>query len=241
MKCKSGVYQIKNITNGKVYIGNSENIKRRWGDHKKRLRAQIHHCQSLQRAFNKYGESAFEYSIIEYVQVINQLADREQYWMDKIRPYKKKNGYNIRKIATSNLGISRAKGEKTGRAILTNKQVVEIRRRLINGEHYHHFADEYGVSTSAISAIKRGISWTHVPELLDEVKSISRNSGTRNNNGSNNPRSKLSIEDTIHIKYLLSQKYQLQEIAKIYNVPKQTIWKIKHNKHWTTKVLASDD
>lgn len=39
---KTGVYKITNLVNGKVYIGASKNIERRWWEHKKRVNSPIH-------------------------------------------------------------------------------------------------------------------------------------------------------------------------------------------------------
>lgn len=38
----TGIYKITNLVNGKVYIGASKNIERRWRDHKKRINSPIH-------------------------------------------------------------------------------------------------------------------------------------------------------------------------------------------------------
>lgn len=46
----AGIYQIRNIVNGKVYIGSAVNIERRWGMHKNRLKAGQHRNIHLQRA-----------------------------------------------------------------------------------------------------------------------------------------------------------------------------------------------
>lgn len=61
----SGIYAIVNTINNKQYIGSAINIKSRWVDHKKRLRKGNHHCKHLQFAWNKYGESAFSFIVLE--------------------------------------------------------------------------------------------------------------------------------------------------------------------------------
>ena len=49
-----GIYLIKNNISKKEYIGQSINIEKRWKDHKKDLRNNIHKNQHLQNAYNKY-------------------------------------------------------------------------------------------------------------------------------------------------------------------------------------------
>ena len=81
----SGIYQIKNKVNSKVYIGSSNNIKRRWQKHKALLRHNKHQNSHLQAAWNKYGEDNFIFSIIELCS-IDSLLDREQYFINMINP-----------------------------------------------------------------------------------------------------------------------------------------------------------
>ena len=38
MYTNSGIYQIRNIINNKIYIGSSANIKKRWSEHKRDLK-----------------------------------------------------------------------------------------------------------------------------------------------------------------------------------------------------------
>lgn len=49
----------------------------------------------MQKAWNKYGEDAFEFKIIEFCEV-NKLNEREQYWIDyyKCNHSKYRQGYN---------------------------------------------------------------------------------------------------------------------------------------------------
>ena len=81
----SGIYQIENKINSKVYIGSSNNIKRRWQKHKALLRHNKHPNSHLQAAWNKYGEDNFIFSIIELCN-IDSLLDREQYFINTRNP-----------------------------------------------------------------------------------------------------------------------------------------------------------
>lgn len=59
-----GIYSIKNIINGKIYIGQSVDIKSRIRNHKWALRHNRHENDHLQKSFNKYGESGFIFDMI---------------------------------------------------------------------------------------------------------------------------------------------------------------------------------
>jgi group I intron endonuclease len=88
-----GVYKITNIVNDKCYIGSSKNIKKRWYEHKRRLRKGIHHSQYLQKSFNKYGENNFVFEMLDYCEPDELLVIEQQYF-DEIKPE-----YIILKIA----------------------------------------------------------------------------------------------------------------------------------------------
>jgi group I intron endonuclease len=97
----SGIYAIINSANGKVYIGSSSNIKRRWKEHRTYLTSGTHKNQHLQSSYNKYGTQSFSFVVMEACES-ETLTEREQFWMDSIGSVK--NGYNICPAANSLLG-----------------------------------------------------------------------------------------------------------------------------------------
>jgi group I intron endonuclease len=86
----SGIYQIRNIVNNKVYIGSSQNINKRRKTHWRSLRKNKHHNQYLQASYNKYGENSFVFEVLEYIDNITELFVYEQKYIDKLQP-----AYNI--------------------------------------------------------------------------------------------------------------------------------------------------
>jgi group I intron endonuclease len=58
-------YIIKCVTSGKNYYGSTSNFKKRVTQHKYLLLRDRHHSAHLQKAWNKYGEVAFEFSILK--------------------------------------------------------------------------------------------------------------------------------------------------------------------------------
>ncbi len=83
MRC--GIYQIKNKTNNKIYVGSSKYIEKRWKRHLSNLKAKKHCNPYLQNSFNKHGEEIFEFTILEECDE-SQLLIQEQYWIDKLTP-----------------------------------------------------------------------------------------------------------------------------------------------------------
>lgn len=61
------------------------------------------------------------------------------------------------------------RGSKNGYAKLSEWQVIDIRKRLNQGESTYSLAGEFGVSQSTIWMIKSGQTWQHVPIESNEV------------------------------------------------------------------------
>ncbi len=120
---KSGIYLIKNISNNKIYVGSALNISNRFSTHKYKLKNQQHKNPHLQAAWNKYGESSFEFSILEIVEDQNLLIKREQYYINLYNCCDKQVGYNIAKIAGSTLGIKASEETKKKQSIAAKNRV----------------------------------------------------------------------------------------------------------------------
>src|SRR5438874_2219078 len=87
---RSGIYMIRCLANGKVYIGSAVDLANRERAHRSDLNGGKHHCGHLQNAWNKYRAEAFEWSIVEYIPIdgltnehaASLLVGREQHHMD---------------------------------------------------------------------------------------------------------------------------------------------------------------
>jgi len=102
----SGIYRIRNILDDKRYIGGSVDIQQRWAAHLCTLRCGQHHNGHIQKAFDKYGEGAFVFEVLEYV-APEMLIEREQYYFDLLKPE-----YNIAPTAGSQPGVPRTEETK---------------------------------------------------------------------------------------------------------------------------------
>src|SRR4051794_5001336 len=65
-ECHSGIYAIRCKPTGKVYVGSAARITKRWNDHRQSLASGKHHSVLLQRAWEKYGPDAFEFTVLAY-------------------------------------------------------------------------------------------------------------------------------------------------------------------------------
>lgn len=92
---QAGVYAIVNTVNGRRYVGSSIKIGKRWADHRRQLRYGAHDSVALQRAWNKYGPSAFRIEVLEAVSGgSSDLLAREQFFINS-----SESSYNANPIA----------------------------------------------------------------------------------------------------------------------------------------------
>jgi group I intron endonuclease len=99
---KRGIYAIENVQTGMVYIGQAQCIYARWHKHYADLVDGKHHSQHLQRSWNKRGEAAFRFIILEECD-LGEMDSREQAWMDAVNSVR--HGYNTAPVAGSNRGV----------------------------------------------------------------------------------------------------------------------------------------
>lgn len=126
---RSGIYQIQNLVSGRSYYGSAVDVERRLYDHRKSLNGNYHRNRFLQRAWDKYGEDAFDFSVLELVENKNDLIPREQVYLDeafspgKIRPY------NICSVAGSLLGTKRTAESRARMSAATKGRIISAEAR----------------------------------------------------------------------------------------------------------------
>jgi group I intron endonuclease len=98
---EAGVFQIKNIKNGRLYLGSSTNLHGPLNKHRFMLSIGRHDVALLQKDYNELGSSAFCFEILEVVKQTDdpnfnleqELTLLEQIWIEKLNPFGQ-NGYN---------------------------------------------------------------------------------------------------------------------------------------------------
>jgi len=92
---KSGIYCFENLADKKKYVGQSKRIKNREKSHLYVLKSKKKKdSMYFQNAWNNYGEKNFKFWIVEKC-TIEQLDEKEIYWIKTLHSHVSENGYNI--------------------------------------------------------------------------------------------------------------------------------------------------
>lgn len=128
-KGKVGIYCIRNTVNGKVYIGKSINIHGRIKNHVGLLNMKSENENPhLINSWHKYGRDNFEYFILEYLPLDeNIIAERELYWMTIYDSTSREKGYNLRMDSSTRMVIHDETRKKL--SIATNKRFENTEER----------------------------------------------------------------------------------------------------------------
>lgn len=102
---QAGIYCIRNLVSGRHYVGSGKRISHRWKSHRHLLRDGRHHSRTLQRSWNKHGEEAFSFDVLELVDDLSQLVAREQFWINALHAADPNRGFNVSPTAGNCLGV----------------------------------------------------------------------------------------------------------------------------------------
>lgn len=75
------IYKIRNVVNNKFYVGSAVDTRTRFRQHRRLLRKKAHHCKHLQSSWDKYGEDAFKFEVVENVPFRERLEEAEDVWL----------------------------------------------------------------------------------------------------------------------------------------------------------------
>lgn len=129
-----GIYKITCKANGKFYIGSAVNFNRRKREHLNCLRNNFHINHFLQSAWNKYGEEAFVFELIEILKE-EELILKEQQYLDLYYD-EQQICYNMCPTAGSKLGtkLSEETKEKISKSNKGKKVSEEARKRMSDAQ-----------------------------------------------------------------------------------------------------------
>ena len=214
-----GIYKITKKENGKAYIGQSNNIERRFSQHcYKGEKARI----PLDIAIKKYGKDAFTFEILEEC-TPEQLNERESYWIKYYDTVN--NGYNC-----SEGGDQQSTGENNGRAKLTEQDIIKIRTAYANHKKQQDVYQEFKdiISFNYFQNLWQGRSWSHImPEVFTEENK--KYYIYDNSKGANSATAEFSEEEIIQMRtrYVNETAKQIYEDYKgrvAYQTLQEILW-----------------
>ena len=99
-----GIYQIKNMVNGKIFIGSSKDLKGIINRNRFQLKNGLHMNRAMQKDFNEGGGGSFSFEILDRLKpredmksdYAEELKLLEEMWLEKLYPYDEK-GYNTKR------------------------------------------------------------------------------------------------------------------------------------------------
>jgi hypothetical protein len=112
----AGVFAIRNLANGKVFVGASADLGAIFNRIRFQLFAGSHPNKALETDWNRYGTGKFEFEILEELppqadtnyDFTADLETLEDLWLEKLQPYGER-GYNEKKKS-----FRRATGDTRG-------------------------------------------------------------------------------------------------------------------------------
>src|SRR3990167_9609526 len=202
------VYAIKNLNDMKLYVGSSKELSRRKTDHFYALSHGKHNNPHLQNAWNKDGEYAFVFSVLEVIDDPSLLREREQLWLNHLTPWGYY-GYNIRKDTSDGRRGTICPEE------IRKKISQSLKGRVRSEEHRRNNA----------------LAKTGKPCSADTKAKISE---SRKNQrcGSSNHKAKLTENDVVNIRKRLDVGEIGLSLAREYGVNRVTIYQIRDNATW---------
>lgn len=169
-----GTYQIKNIINGKRYIGKSTNIKNRWQQHRSDLRAGRHHNKQLQNEWNTYGEDNFLMELLFECSDNDTLNEKEKYYIEKFNTTNSEYGYNLTKGGDSYEIVEETREKLRGLGSkFSEEEVRQIKLALYCLMDRKEIQKQFNIKKGALEGIVSGSSFSYIcPELNDSIKHL---------------------------------------------------------------------
>lgn len=183
-----GIYKITNINNNKVYIGQSNNLERRYKEH---FIWKLNNKQYIDELIQDLGKENFSFEIIEECE-LEVLDEREKYWIKYYNSFYE--GYNKTKGGA---------GDFYGNPKLTIDDVKRIRESYNNKEErkevYKLYKDK--ITYSGFCHVWDGSRWKNImPEVYTEENKEYHKEKGRYKSGESHPSAKLTDQEVIEIR-----------------------------------------
>lgn len=226
----SGIYKI-NYPNGKIYIGQAGNIKNRMIEHNQRA-----FCDSPRKKQKcdqeLYNQNYYieEYEILEIIQDIKSLDEKEIYWITQYNSTNPEIGFNI----LNGGNVSDYRGIFHPNSKFSEKDLEEIIDLLLNHCElsYQDIASKFNVNKATIEKINAGKTYIN-HKLSYPLRSFNHESTKKENLEDYN----LTEKDVLNLKEDLKYRWDLNiesDLIKKYNIPIRVIRDINQGRKFQT-------
>lgn len=200
----TGIYEIRNIKNGRRYIGSAVKVAKRWREHVRQLDAGKHSNRFLSRCWKKNGRDSFVFRVLLACDQPN-LVMYEQLLIDFYKPE-----YNSAPVAGSQLGF---KMSAASRRKLSDS--AKLTKNFTGKRHSQETKER-------ISAAKKGVKQD--PDVVE------RRAGTMISRMLSSHKAKFNEAEIREIRGRSSMGESNISLSRLYGVSNSVICEIKNRK-----------
>jgi len=200
------VYQVINQTNGKIYVGKTNDVHKRWTRHRNYpfSKGKQNECPKLYSAIRKYGIEKFKFEIIGEYNSERECCQAEVEFIEINGSIE--NGYNISKGGD---GVSSG----ANHPFYGKKHTIESRRKISQSKIGKKMGPASQERKARISSALTGKEKIHTK-------------------GVSNPASKLKEDDVLSIRQLVKNGESIASVARLFHVSFTAIKFIITGKTW---------
>lgn len=164
------VYKIINLINKKSYIGITKDIEDRFNFHQTRYNKESKREyieKPLYKAFRKYGIQNFKFIVLYDNLSLSEAKNKEIELIKKFKTLTHENGYNVTKGGDWRSN----RGENNNTTILTEEEVLDIRKQIENGENIKTVYAKYSnkITFAGFQGIYLGRNWKYLGEPIKNI------------------------------------------------------------------------
>lgn len=165
----AGIYLIRHVASGRVYVGSAVSLRNRHRTHAQALDTGKHDNRYLQAAWKRYGASAFVFEVIEIVENLDDLLPREQHHIDALGAHRSAGGFNLAPKAGSVRGIKLSPEAKAKIAAARRGTLASVEARAALSAAQQALWSETGHRSKMLAARaeRRGVK--HSPEHCEKM------------------------------------------------------------------------
>lgn len=155
-----GIYYIKCLSNNKMYIGSSIDIKARLTWHISHLKNNTHYNKDMQNDYNNCGVESFVFDVLELTSE-NELNEKEMYYINLYNVVQ--NGYN--KIKS--IGGRYKKTEKHKKNLSNKRNFTDEHKRNLSKAYKRNVIKDknfYKCNTKKVQCIETGVIYNSITE-----------------------------------------------------------------------------